>query len=42
MIGVFSRWRLEELRWEPENPLGLVGGHQLFDQRLEVREHLDL
>ena len=38
-IGV--RRRREQLAREPQDTLGLVCNHQLIDERLEIREHVD-
>jgi hypothetical protein len=42
MIGIFTRWRLEKFRGEPQHPFRFVRGHQLIYERLEIREDLDL
>jgi hypothetical protein len=42
VVGVLSRWWLQQLRGKPENPLGLVSRHQLHHEGLEISEDFDL
>ncbi len=42
VVGIFTRWRLQELGGEPQHALGLVRGHQFIYERLEIGENFDL